>query len=137
MVLNFNDRTYFIDNILTIKFLFTINSLKKKNYFVKTLFTIPFVEKKFISFYGFKVFISLVLSVRECKPLYPPKNGDIIPSICKTKPLHGQRCFYKCGKGYKVLGPFSTMCDNGNWTQGGFTCRGKYRICCIVSKCAI
>ena len=30
MVLNFNDRTYFIDNILTIKFLFTINSLKKK-----------------------------------------------------------------------------------------------------------
>ena len=29
--------------MLTIKILLTINSLKKKNYFVKTLFTIPFV----------------------------------------------------------------------------------------------
>ena len=31
--------------MLTIKILFTINSLKKKNYSVKTLFTIPFVKK--------------------------------------------------------------------------------------------
>ena len=31
--------------MLTIKILFTINSLKK-NYSVKTLFTIPFVKKK-------------------------------------------------------------------------------------------
>ena len=30
--------------MLTTKILFTINSLKK-NYFVKTLFTIPFVKK--------------------------------------------------------------------------------------------
>ena len=29
--------------MLTIKILFTINSLKKKNYSFKTLFTIPFV----------------------------------------------------------------------------------------------
>ena len=31
--------------MLTIKILFTINSLNKKNYSVKTLFTIPFVKK--------------------------------------------------------------------------------------------
>ena len=38
----------FIDNMLTIKILFTINSLekKKKNYSFKTLFTIP-VDLKF------------------------------------------------------------------------------------------
>ena len=35
--------------MLTIKILFTINS-RKKNYSVKTLFTIPFVLKKTLSF---------------------------------------------------------------------------------------
>lgn len=66
------------------------------------------------------------ISVRECQALSAPANGQISPDICKTKPLHGEVCFYKCNPGYTRTGPISnTTCDNGFWTHGGFHCQGK------------
>ncbi|XP_067016111.1 uncharacterized protein [Acropora muricata] len=61
--------------------------------------------------------------VSECASLSPPDDGDITPSICKTKPLHGRVCSNKCKPGYTLVGSTSTMCDNGHWTQAGFQCR--------------
>ena len=57
----------------------------------------------------------------------PPDKGDITPEICKTNPLHGQKCAYKCSQGYKRVGPVSSTCDNGDWTQVGFYCLGKFK----------
>ena len=56
---------------------------------------------------------------------FSPDDGEITPSICKTKPLHGRVCSNKCKPGYTLVGSTSTMCDNGHWTQAGFQCRGK------------
>ncbi|XP_068689881.1 uncharacterized protein [Montipora foliosa] len=61
--------------------------------------------------------------VTECSRLTPPDNGDITPSICKTRPLHGHVCSYECNSGYTIVGSMSTTCDNGHWTQAGFQCR--------------
>lgn len=69
-----------------------------------------------------------VISVKGCTPLSTPYKGDITPEICKTKPLHGQKCAYKCSPGYKQIGPVSSTCDNGDWTQVGFYCLGKFRL---------
>ena len=70
-----------------------------------------------------------VISVRACPPLVAPDNGQIIPEICKIKPLHGQNCSYECSSGFARFGSFSNMCDNGRWTQGIFHCKGKlYKI---------
>ena len=70
-------------------------------------------------------FVLNFILVIECSSLSPPDDGDITPSICKAKPLHGQVCSYECNPGYTIVGPKSTTCNNGNWTQGGIQCRGK------------
>lgn len=59
----------------------------------------------------------------ECSTLSPPDNGDITPSICKTRPLHGQECRYECNPGYTIVGFMSTRCDNGHWSHAGVQCR--------------
>lgn len=69
--------------------------------------------------------VTFCFSVRECSPQPLPDNGDITPQICKTQPLHGQTCYYECSPGYTREGPSSSTCDNGDWKQGGFHCRGK------------
>ncbi|XP_022807492.1 sushi, von Willebrand factor type A, EGF and pentraxin domain-containing protein 1-like isoform X2 [Stylophora pistillata] len=61
--------------------------------------------------------------VRECQPLTEPDHGQITPYMCKIKPLHGLTCLYECRPGFRVIGPNSSKCDNGNWTHGGFFCQ--------------
>ena len=68
--------------------------------------------------------VTFCFSVRKCSPQPLPDKGDITPPICKTQPLHGQTCYYEC-PGYTLDGPSSSTCDNGDWTQSGFHCRGK------------
>ena len=70
-------------------------------------------------------FILIFILVTECSSLSPPDNGDITPSICKTRPLHGQECRYKCNPGYTIVGFMSTRCANGHWSHAGVQCRGK------------
>ncbi|XP_015752648.1 PREDICTED: hemicentin-1-like [Acropora digitifera] len=61
--------------------------------------------------------------VHACPPLRAPDNGQIIPEICKIKPLHGQNCSYECRSGFARFGSFSNICDNGKWTHGIFHCQ--------------
>lgn len=81
--------------------------------------------------------MGVLISVHECQALSAPDDGQITPDICKTKPLHGQECSYECSPGYARIGPSSSKCDNGNWTQGGFFCQGKSlnRSALIIVNC--
>lgn len=55
----------------------------------------------------------------------PPEKGDVTPDICKTKPLHGQKCSFVCNAGYTRIGPSFSSCDDGYWIPGSFTvCKG-------------
>ena len=58
--------------MLTIKILFTINSLKK-NYFVKRLFTIPFV-KKMLSFDQKKIDYIIKTKIIQIKTITEKKH---------------------------------------------------------------